>query len=132
MAAAFSPRFEVLAFDYRGLGRSSEVVGAYTMAECAADARAVMDAAGWDTARMLGISFGGMVALELAVTSLLGSSGWSCCARRPGVAEGRPSPCTSWRASTRPSGSPAGPYCSTLGSTGSGWTAIPPTGASWR
>ncbi len=68
MAAAFSPRFEVLAFDYRGLGRSSEVVGAYTMAECAADAMAVMDAAGWDTARMLGISFGGMVALELAVT----------------------------------------------------------------
>jgi 3-oxoadipate enol-lactonase len=38
------------------------------MADCAADAVSVMDAVGWDTARVLGISFGGMVAQELAVT----------------------------------------------------------------
>ena len=38
------------------------------MSDCARDALAVMDAVGWDTARVLGISFGGMVAQELAVT----------------------------------------------------------------
>jgi 3-oxoadipate enol-lactonase len=61
-------RFEVLAYDYRGLGRSGEVTGAYTMADCATDAVAVMEAAGWPTALVAGISFGGMVALELAVS----------------------------------------------------------------
>lgn len=63
-----APRFEVLAFDYRGLGQSSEVMGSYTMADCVADTVAVMDAAGWPAALVVGISFGGMVALELAVT----------------------------------------------------------------
>jgi 3-oxoadipate enol-lactonase len=64
----FTPRFEVLAFDYRGLGRSGAVTQPYDMAACAGDARAVMDDAGWTSARVLGISFGGMVAQELAVT----------------------------------------------------------------
>ncbi len=38
------------------------------MAQYAADAAAVLDAAGWSSCRVLGISFGGMVAQELAVT----------------------------------------------------------------
>lgn len=61
-------RFQVLAYDYRGLGRSDPVTGGYTMADCATDAVAVMDAAGWSSAPVVGISFGGMVALELAVS----------------------------------------------------------------
>ena len=65
---AFASRFEVLAYDYRGLGRSSAVTGGYAMADCAADAAAVMEAAGWASAGVVGISFGGMVALELAVS----------------------------------------------------------------
>jgi len=68
LTGVLGSRFELLAFDYRGLGRSSEVTGGYTMADCAADAAAVMDAAGWPSAAVVGISFGGMVALELAVT----------------------------------------------------------------
>jgi 3-oxoadipate enol-lactonase len=64
----FTPRFEVLAFDYRGIGRSSPVTQPYDMATCAGDALAVMDEAGWGSARVVGISFGGMVAQELAVT----------------------------------------------------------------
>jgi pimeloyl-ACP methyl ester carboxylesterase len=38
------------------------------MADYAADAIALMDHLGWDTCRVIGISFGGMVAQELAVT----------------------------------------------------------------
>ncbi len=68
LTGVLAQRSEVLAFDYRGLGRSSEVTGSYTMADCAADTAAVMDAAGWAAAAVVGISFGGMVALELAVT----------------------------------------------------------------
>ena len=65
---AFAARFELLAYDHRGLGRSSVVTAGYAMADCAADAAEVMDAAGWASAAVVGISFGGMVALELAVS----------------------------------------------------------------
>jgi len=58
-----------LAFDYRGLGASTASPGPYDMAACAADALGVLDAVGWDTARVVGVSFGGMVAQELAVTA---------------------------------------------------------------
>jgi len=61
-------RFDVVAHDQRGLGRTSIPAGPYTMAEYAADAAAVLDSVGWSEARVMGISFGGMVAQELAVT----------------------------------------------------------------
>ena len=61
-------RFEVLAHDQRGLGLTSIPPGPYSMAEYAADALAVLDDAGWHSCRVLGISFGGMVAQEFAVT----------------------------------------------------------------
>src|SRR5262245_33206872 len=61
-------RFDLAAHDQRGLGRTSIPPGPYEMADYAADAAAVLDQAGWDTARVVGISFGGMVAQELAVT----------------------------------------------------------------
>jgi 3-oxoadipate enol-lactonase len=60
--------FEVLAWDYRGLGRSVPLTGPYTMADLAADAAGLLDISGWDTCRVLGVSFGGMVAQEFAVT----------------------------------------------------------------
>ena len=64
----FRQRFDVVAHDQRGLGRTGIPDPPYTMAEYAADAMAVVDAVGWDTCRVVGISFGGMVAQELAVT----------------------------------------------------------------
>ena len=57
-----------LAFDQRGLGASGPAPGTYGMATCAADAIGLLDTVGWDTARVVGVSFGGMVAQELAVT----------------------------------------------------------------
>ncbi|MGD0881343.1 MAG: alpha/beta hydrolase [Acidimicrobiales bacterium] len=59
----------LLAFDQRGLGASGPATGPYGMDRCAADALGLMDAVGWDTARVVGVSFGGMVAQELAVTA---------------------------------------------------------------
>jgi pimeloyl-ACP methyl ester carboxylesterase len=61
-------RFDLLAHDQRGLGRTEIPPGPYEIADYAADAAAVADHAGWDTFRVMGISFGGMVAQELAVT----------------------------------------------------------------
>lgn len=64
----FVEHFDVLAFDQRGLGKTSIPPGPYEMADYAADAAALLDAVGWDTCRAVGISFGGMVAQEFAVT----------------------------------------------------------------
>jgi 3-oxoadipate enol-lactonase len=64
----FTNDFEVIAHDQRGLGRSAIPPGPYTMAEYAADAVAVLDHVGWARTRVVGVSFGGMVAQELAVT----------------------------------------------------------------
>jgi len=61
-------RFDVLAHDQRGLGRTGVPPGPYEMADYAADAVALLDHVGWDRCRVVGISFGGMVAQELAVT----------------------------------------------------------------
>ena len=60
-------KFDLLAWDYRGLGRSVPLTGPYAMADLAADAVGLLQVAGWDTCRVLGVSFGGMVAQEFAV-----------------------------------------------------------------
>jgi pimeloyl-ACP methyl ester carboxylesterase len=65
----FERRFDVLTLDHRATGESQIPERGFTMADCAADALALADLAGWDRFRLLGMSFGGMVALELAVTA---------------------------------------------------------------
>lgn len=59
--------FDVLAYDQRGLGRSQKPDVAYSMADYADDAAALMDHQGWKSARVIGVSFGGMVAQELVL-----------------------------------------------------------------
>lgn len=61
-------QFEVVLHDQRGLGRTTIPPGPYTMADYAADAIALVDHLGWETFSVIGISFGGMVAQEFAVT----------------------------------------------------------------
>ncbi len=64
-----SSRFELLVHDQRGLGLTGIPTGpAPTMADYARDGVALLDHLGWGSARVLGLSFGGMVAQEFAVT----------------------------------------------------------------
>lgn len=59
--------FEVLAFDQRGLGRSGKPERDYSMQEYGDDAAGLLEVVGWDRALVMGVSFGGMVAQELAI-----------------------------------------------------------------
>lgn len=58
--------FTVLRYDQRGLGQTDKPDTHYSMADYADDAAALMDLVGWDRALVLGVSFGGSVAQELA------------------------------------------------------------------
>jgi pimeloyl-ACP methyl ester carboxylesterase len=60
--------FEVLVHDQRCLGRTTVTDDVPSMADYAADAAALLQHVGWETTNVLGISFGGMVAQEFAVT----------------------------------------------------------------
>lgn len=59
---------EVLIHDQRCLGLTGHGDAPPTMADYAADCAALLDHVGWPTASVFGISFGGMVAQEFAVT----------------------------------------------------------------
>jgi 3-oxoadipate enol-lactonase len=59
--------FEVLAYDQRGFGQTSKPDIPYSMAGYADDAAGLLDALGWKKCYVIGISFGGMVAQELAL-----------------------------------------------------------------
>ena len=68
LIGALAKTCTVLAHDQRGLGETSIPDGPYTMAQYAHDGAALLDHVGWDTCAVVGISFGGMVAQEFAVS----------------------------------------------------------------
>jgi 3-oxoadipate enol-lactonase len=59
--------FETIVFDNRGIGLSSPIADPFTIAEMAADAAALLEALEIESAHVLGISMGGMIAQELAL-----------------------------------------------------------------
>jgi 3-oxoadipate enol-lactonase len=65
--AALDRDFDLVAYDHRGVGRSSWVTDPFTIVELADDAAALLDALGWESAHVVGISMGGMVAQELTL-----------------------------------------------------------------
>jgi 3-oxoadipate enol-lactonase len=67
--AAFSERYRTVVFDNRDVGRSDYVDGPYEVADMAADALALCDELGLDSFHLLGISMGGAIAQELALSA---------------------------------------------------------------
>ena len=59
--------FQVLSYDQRGLGQSAKPTTDYQMADYAEDAAALLDHLQWPAVPVVGVSFGGMVAQELAL-----------------------------------------------------------------
>ncbi len=93
LGAVLAGRYRTILFDNRGTGRSSVPPAPYPIETMAADAVAVLDAAGADRAHVFGISMGGMIAQELAlrnagrVASLI--LGCTACGGRDAVPAGR-------------------------------------------
>ena len=63
----FPKHFDMAAYDQRGLGQTAKPDEPYSMAQYAEDAVNLMAAIGWGSALVIGVSFGGMVAQELAI-----------------------------------------------------------------
>jgi 3-oxoadipate enol-lactonase len=68
LSSPFVERCRVLAYDHRGLGRSTTGARPPTMADFAGDLLRLLDHVGWDRCLAVGVSFGGMVLMEAAVT----------------------------------------------------------------
>ena len=61
--------FTLIEFDNRDIGKSQRAKAAYTAADMARDALAVLDASGFEKAHVIGHSMGGMIAQELAIAA---------------------------------------------------------------
>lgn len=64
---AMATRFRIISFDNRGAGRSDKPTEPFTLEQMADDALAVLDAAGIDTAHVVGASMGGVISQIVAV-----------------------------------------------------------------
>ena len=87
LVPALAEGHRVIRVDNRGAGRTGDVPGApYTVETMAADCLAVLDAAGVDTAHVVGISMGGLIAQEIVHTASARVRSLCLIATHPGIA----------------------------------------------
>src|SRR5690348_16773622 len=65
--ATLRQSFDVVAFDNREIGLSGPIDGPFTILEMAEDTAGVLDQLGIESAHVVGISMGGMIAQDLAL-----------------------------------------------------------------
>lgn len=66
---AWSEAYKTVIFDNRDVGQSAYVAGDYAIADMAADTLALADELGLERFHLLGLSMGGMIAQEIALTA---------------------------------------------------------------
>ena len=93
--------FRVVLVDNRGVGDSDAPEGPYSVEQLAADAVAVLDAAGIESAHIFGISLGGFIAQEIALTHPGRVRKLVLCSTSPGGVNAFPMPARGVDAFTR-------------------------------
>lgn len=67
LSTSIAQETALVTYEPRGIGRTEQPDGPWTMQDYARDALSVLDAMGWASAVVVGESFGGMTALQLAI-----------------------------------------------------------------
>jgi 3-oxoadipate enol-lactonase len=87
LAPALAQRYRVLRIDNRGAGLTGDVPSApYTVETMAGDCLAVLDEVGVDRAHVIGLSMGGLIAQEIALTAPERVLSLGLLATHPGIA----------------------------------------------
>ena len=94
-------RFRVVLIDNRGVGESDAPPGPYSVAEMAADVVGVLDELGIERTNLFGVSLGGYIAQELALTRPERVEKLVLCSTAPGGPKSVPMPAATQEAFAR-------------------------------
>ncbi len=132
LLAPFTKRFDVVAHDQRGLGRTEIPPTPYTMAEYAADAIALVDHEGWDGSASWASASAAWSPKRSRSRARNELNDWHCCAPRPAGPVRRRTRCTSSRRFPTRTGRRPCSGCSIRASPPSGWPTTRPIRGSSR